>query len=82
MLMNLRTNNRFLQVSICAVALAAATLSGCSSNPLADPPSKAPNVADCAIVSIGSPTKYACNGKTYTSFALTDLRQGNPPRPK
>ena len=27
-----------------------------------------PLVQNCGIVSISSPTKYACNGKTYTSF--------------
>jgi hypothetical protein len=31
-------------------------------------------VQNCGIVSIGSPTKYACNGKTYTSFELLKLR--------
>ena len=33
-----------------------------------------PLVQDCAIVTIGSPTKYACNDKTYTSFDLAKLR--------
>jgi hypothetical protein len=33
-----------------------------------------PMVQNCGIVSIGSPTKYACNGKTYTSFELLKLR--------
>lgn len=33
-----------------------------------------PRVQDCGIVTIGSPTKYACNNKTYTSFDLTKLR--------
>jgi len=33
-----------------------------------------PMVQNCGIVSIGSPTKYACNGKTYTSFDLLKLR--------
>jgi len=34
-----------------------------------------PRVQDCGIVTIGSPTKYACNGKIYTSFDLLKLRQ-------
>jgi hypothetical protein len=34
-----------------------------------------PMVQNCGIVTIGSPTKYACNGKTYTSFDLLKLRQ-------
>jgi hypothetical protein len=35
---------------------------------------QAPRVEDCAIVSISSPTRYACNGKVYTSFQLAKLR--------
>ena len=34
-----------------------------------------PVVQNCGIVSIGSPTKYACDGKVYTSFDLLKLRQ-------
>jgi hypothetical protein len=34
-----------------------------------------PMVQNCGIVSIGSPTKYACDGKVYTSFDLLKLRQ-------
>ena len=33
-----------------------------------------PRVEDCAIVGISSPTKYACNGKVYTSFQLAKMR--------
>jgi len=33
-----------------------------------------PRVQDCAIVSISSPTRYACNGKVYTSFQLAKMR--------
>ena len=33
-----------------------------------------PMVQNCGIVSIGSPTKYACNGKVYTSFDLLKMR--------
>jgi hypothetical protein len=33
-----------------------------------------PRVQNCGIVGIGSPTKYACNGKVYTSFDLLRLR--------
>lgn len=35
---------------------------------------QSPRVQDCAIVGISSPTKYACNGKVYTSFQLALLR--------
>jgi hypothetical protein len=33
-----------------------------------------PMVQNCGIVSIGSPTKYACDGKVYTSFDLLKMR--------
>jgi hypothetical protein len=39
-----------------------------SANPL-------PIVQNCGIVAIGSPTKYACDGKVYTSFELARLRE-------
>jgi len=32
-----------------------------------------PLVQNCGIVSIGSPTKYVCDGKVYTSFELHKL---------
>jgi len=34
-----------------------------------------PLVQNCAIVAISSPTRYACNGKVYTSFELKKLRE-------
>jgi hypothetical protein len=34
-----------------------------------------PIVQNCGIVAIGSPTKYACDGKVYTSFELARLRE-------
>ncbi len=35
-----------------------------------------PRVENCGIVSIGSPTKYVCDGKVYTSFQLAKIREG------
>ncbi len=40
----------------------------------------APRVENCAIVSISSPTRYACNGKVYTSFQLAKWRMGEEKR--
>ncbi len=37
-----------------------------------DPP---PKVENCAIVTISSPAKYACNGKVYTTYELQHLRE-------
>lgn len=34
----------------------------------------APHVWDCGMVSAGSPSKYVCNGKVYTSFQLAKIR--------
>ena len=34
-----------------------------------------PRVQDCGIVAIGSPTKYACHGKVYTSIQLSEMTQ-------
>ena len=33
-----------------------------------------PRIEDCAIVSISSPSRYACNGKVYTTFQLAKMR--------
>jgi hypothetical protein len=33
-----------------------------------------PDVHDCTLISIGSPSKYACGDKTYTSFELTKMQ--------
>ncbi|MGH7780655.1 MAG: hypothetical protein ACREQR_12590 [Candidatus Binataceae bacterium] len=67
-----------------AMTLAAA---GCSTFAMAkpsDPPPGAqsasakpvppPNIHDCGIVSIGSPSKYVCTGKVYTSRQITQMR--------
>jgi hypothetical protein len=34
-----------------------------------------PYVQNCAEVSVGSPSRFACNGKTYTSFQLAKIRE-------
>jgi hypothetical protein len=64
------------------LAVVMITVAGCASmQPSGRPPQQVADadrppqmVQDCGIVSIGSPTKYACNGKTYTSFDLLKLR--------
>jgi len=80
--MIVETHHLFRRLSIAAGIL---TLAGCSAMPPflggqapqqapAGSGSSPPFVQDCGIVSIGSPTKYACNGKVYTSFDLAKLR--------
>ncbi len=34
-----------------------------------------PLVQNCGLVGIGSPSKFACNGKVYTTFQLAKLRE-------
>jgi hypothetical protein len=61
------------------LALLASGLAGCAAMlPQAGwgptPPGAPPLVQNCANVGVSSPTHYACNGKTYTSFALEKQR--------
>ena len=39
-----------------------------------------PRVEDCAIVAISSPSRYACNGKVYTSYQLAKWRMAEEKR--
>jgi hypothetical protein len=39
-----------------------------------------PRVEDCAIVAISSPSRWACNGKVYTSFQLAKMRMAEEKR--
>jgi hypothetical protein len=34
-----------------------------------------PRVQDCAVLNTGTPSRFACNGKVYTSFELAKLRE-------
>lgn len=34
-----------------------------------------PMVENCAVVTISTPAKYACNGKVYTAYELQHLRE-------
>src|ERR1700730_4025940 len=38
-------------------------------------PTLIPRVENCAVVNIGSPSKFACNGKVYTTFELAKIRE-------
>ena len=55
----------------------ALTLSGCATaEKLFLSSGPAPRVEDCAEITKATPTKYVCNGKTYTSVQLTNIRNG------
>lgn len=78
--MKVKGNEPFVRLSLAAAMLALAGCAGlqppagggaATGQVSANPP---PRVQDCGIVGIGSPTKYACNGKVYTSFELAKLR--------
>jgi hypothetical protein len=34
-----------------------------------------PYVENCVEISVGSPSKFVCDGKTYTSFQLAKIRE-------
>ena len=85
--MQRRTNCHVL-IGVIATAAMTVMLAGCSSTSNSGdnfpPPGAAtangqptcppPKVADCALTSVGSPQKFICNGKPYTSFDLAKLR--------
>jgi hypothetical protein len=83
--MGSKMNSQFLRMSVAAGVIVLA-LAGCSSNSSGNfpPPGAAmtngkptgppPKIADCALTNSGSPTKYVCNGKTYTTFQLNKMR--------
>ncbi len=53
------------------------TLSGCATaEKLFLSSGPAPRVEDCAEITKATPTRYVCNGKTYTSVQLTNIRNG------
>ena len=60
------------------LAMLVSGIAGCSLLPQKGwgqaPAGAPPLVQDCAIVGISSPTRYACNGKVYTSFDLEKQR--------
>ena len=60
-----------------ASALLALSCSGCSpyNNPLLSS-GPYPRVEECAQIQQATPTRYVCNGKTYTSVQLADIRTG------
>jgi len=85
----IRTNRtKSLALGATAIAAGAITvmLAGCSTKSSATFPSPGaamangqptgppPNVLDCTMTKQASPTTYVCNGKTYTSFQLTQMR--------
>jgi hypothetical protein len=48
------------------------TPTGTASHAAATPPLR---VQDCGVVSTGTPNRFVCNGKVYTSYQLAKLRE-------
>ena len=86
--MRFTSKKRLYRGSTCS-ALLAAIFAGCASmggssapapsaapspQAAATPAGPPPDIAECGMVSSGSPTRYVCNGKTYTSFQLSKMR--------
>jgi hypothetical protein len=53
-------------------AAAPSSITSAASNGTATAPP--PDVHDCTLISTGSPSRYACGDKTYTSFELTKMQ--------
>ena len=61
-----------------AGVLVALQLAGCG---MADPilsSGPSPRVEDCMLLQQATPSKYVCDGKTYTAVQLADIRNGKP----
>jgi hypothetical protein len=39
-----------------------------------------PRVQDCGVLNTGTPSRFVCNGKVYTSFQLAKLREDEAKR--
>jgi hypothetical protein len=75
--------------NICLSALAPGVMlamSGCAAFPSASqlfPASvrgQVPLVQNCAVLVTGTPSRFACNDKVYTSFELARLRESDAKR--
>ena len=61
----------------------AVALAGCASQPIraarvSEPQAAAtpiPYVQHCGVLNTGTPSKFVCNGKVYTSFQLAKIRE-------
>jgi len=81
----MKSQHRFTRSAIAACVLALA-LSGCAGSSMmwpSSPPARVqtagdkpvPRVQDCININSGTPSKYVCGGKVYTSHELRKLRE-------
>jgi len=64
----------FLCVSVAGCAAGSSSPNSAPSNPKVLV-QLAPKVADCAVVQVGTPSRFVCNGKIYSSYQLAKLRE-------
>ena len=64
------------QLTTLAASLAFLALSGCAGRDPLLSYGPQPRVEDCAQIRQATPTQYVCDGKTYTSVQLTEIRNG------
>ncbi len=64
-------------MAVVLTALAGCALTGLTpgGSPAKGVATPIPMVQNCAVVNIGSPSKFACNGKVYTTFELAKIRE-------
>ena len=73
-----RVTRRVAMLALMAAAAGCASLNSMMPVSGAAPnagPTPMPMVQNCAVVNIGSPSKFACNGKVYTTFELAKIRE-------
>ena len=76
-------NRLLLRLALTLSFMVAVAVAGCATttHPVANAvtpagvPIPIPYVENCAVVSIGSPSKFACNGKVYTAPELARIRE-------
>ena len=72
-----------LTKNLARLILFAIALAGCASRNARPAPVSAPHAAatpipyvqNCAVLNTGTPSRFACNGKVYTSFQLAKIRE-------
>jgi hypothetical protein len=69
----MRKINPFLMF-LCGTALSG--LAGCAAySPTSSGQGSIPLVQNCGVIQTGTPSRFACDGKIYTSYQLAKLRE-------
>jgi hypothetical protein len=80
----MKQRRNFLAAAV--LAAAAAGVGGCAgfgppfANQTVAGAAPIPRVQNCAVLQTGTPSRFACNGKVYTSFQLAKLREDEAKR--